>query len=72
MPDSAKELDFEVVFETEGRSVGKMRNEITVTWAGGKEGPWEMATDEGVFSWRRKYGATGRSPTGRPGSRVAS
>ena len=49
MSESPKELDFEVVFETEGRSVGKMRNEITVSWAGGKEGPWEMATDEGVF-----------------------
>lgn len=48
MAEAPKELDFEVVFETEGRSVGKMRNEITIDWIGG-DGPWEMATDEGGF-----------------------
>jgi uncharacterized OsmC-like protein len=49
MNESAKELDFEVVYETEGRSVGKLRNEITISWVGASEGPWEMATDEGKF-----------------------
>ncbi len=49
MAGTAKEHSFEVVYETEGRSVGKMRNEITVRWGGAGEGPWEMATDEGGF-----------------------
>ena len=49
MSDPAKQTKFGVVFETEGRSVGKIRNEITITWVGGLEGPWEMATDEGKF-----------------------
>ena len=49
MSESAKELNFDVVYETEGRSVGKLRNEISISWVGANEGPWEMATDEGTF-----------------------
>lgn len=49
MSGTQNEHSFEIVFETHGRAVGKMRNEITVTWAGGNEGPWQMATDEGGF-----------------------
>lgn len=57
MSDDPKEHVFEIVFETEGRSVGRMRNEVTVTWKGGTEGPWEMATDEGAF-----HGGEGTAP----------
>lgn len=49
MSGPAKELNFDVVYETEGRSVGKLRNEISISWVGANEGPWEMATDEGTF-----------------------
>lgn len=49
MADNENVHEFEVHFETEGRSVGKMRNEITVDWVNGNEGPWEFATDEGGF-----------------------
>ncbi len=49
MIDPAKQHQFEVVYETVGRSVGKLRNEISIAWLGAKEGPWEMATDEGKF-----------------------
>ena len=56
MIDPAKQHQFEVVYETLGRSVGKLRNEISISWLGAKEGPWEMATDEenngcGEFGW---------------------
>ena len=49
MSDTQKETRFEVAFEATGKSVGKMRNEVTISWVDGTEGPWEMATDEGGF-----------------------
>ena len=49
MTGPEKEHSFEVVYETEGRSVGKLRNEISISWIGAQEGPWKMATDEGKF-----------------------
>lgn len=39
---------FEVIFEGVGRSSGKMRNDISVTWPMMKES-FELATDEGPF-----------------------
>ncbi len=39
---------FEVIFEGIGRSTGKMRNDISVTWPAMKES-FELATDEGAF-----------------------
>lgn len=49
MAQREKELNFDVIYEAEGRSVGKLRNEISISWLGANEGPWEMATDEGKF-----------------------
>lgn len=71
MTDGPKEHAFEIVFEAEGRSVGKMRNEITVSWIGGNEGPWEMATDEGGFHSGENT-APPPLPIGQPGSPAAS
>jgi uncharacterized OsmC-like protein len=48
MTDDQKEHEFEILFEAEGRSVGKMRSEITVTRPG-MAVSYEMATDEGEF-----------------------
>jgi uncharacterized OsmC-like protein len=43
-----KVSEFEILFQAEGRSVGKMRSEITVTRPGTSV-TYEMATDEGAF-----------------------
>lgn len=56
MADDRKEYEFEILFEAEGRSVGKMRSEITVSRPGGGE-TYEMATDEGDF-----HGGDGTAP----------
>ena len=56
MADTPKEYEFEILFEAEGRSVGKMRSEITVSRPGGGE-TYEMATDEGDF-----HGGDGTAP----------
>lgn len=47
---------FEVIFEGVGRSSGKMRNDISVTWPMMKES-FELATDEGPF-----HGGDGTAP----------
>lgn len=47
---------FEVVFEGVGRSSGKMRNDISVTWPMMQES-FELATDEGPF-----HGGDGTAP----------
>ena len=39
---------FDVIFQGVGRSSGKMRNDISVTWPAMKES-FELATDEGPF-----------------------
>ena len=56
MADNRKEYEFEILFEAEGRSVGKMRSEITVSRPGSSE-TYEMATDEGDF-----HGGDGTAP----------
>ena len=56
MASDQKEHEFEILFETEGRSVGKMRSEITVSRPGGGE-TYEMAADEGGF-----HGGDGTAP----------
>ena len=56
MADNRKEHEFEILFEAEGRSVGKMRSEITVSRPGSRE-TYEMATDEGDF-----HGGDGTAP----------
>lgn len=47
---------FDVIFEGVGRSSGKMRNDISVTWPMMKE-TFELATDEGSF-----HGGDGTAP----------
>ena len=47
---------FEVIFEGMGRSSGKMRNDISVSWPAMKES-FELATDEGPF-----HGGDGTAP----------
>lgn len=47
---------FDVIFEGVGRSSGKMRNDISVTWPMMKEA-FELATDEGPF-----HGGDGTAP----------
>ena len=47
---------FDVIFEGVGRSSGKMRNDISVTWPMMKE-KFELATDEGPF-----HGGDGTAP----------
>ena len=47
---------FDVIFEGVGRSSGKMRNDISVTWPMMKES-FELATDEGPF-----HGGDGTAP----------
>ena len=47
---------FDVIFEGVGRSSGKMRNDISVTWPMMKE-TFELATDEGPF-----HGGDGTAP----------
>jgi len=47
---------FDVIFEGVGRSSGKMRNNISVTWPMMKES-FELATDEGPF-----HGGDGTAP----------
>lgn len=44
-------FEFSVEFEAKGRAVGKMRNEIDLTWvkSDGENEVFSMATDEGVF-----------------------
>jgi len=56
MATARKEHEFEIQFQATGRSVGKMRSEITVTRPGGGE-TYEMATDEGDF-----HGGDGTAP----------
>ncbi len=56
MATARKEHEFEILFQATGRSVGKMRSEITVTRPGGGE-TYEMATDEGDF-----HGGDGTAP----------
>ena len=56
MADNPKEYEFEILFEAVGRSVGKMRSEITVSRPGSSE-TYEMATDEGDF-----HGGDGTAP----------
>ena len=55
MSDSEKR--FEVVLVSRATAVGKMRNEITVGFERGHEGPWELPTDEGGF-----HGGDGTAP----------
>jgi uncharacterized OsmC-like protein len=47
---------FDVIFEGVGRSTGKMRNDISVTWPEMGES-FELATDEGAF-----HGGDGTAP----------
>lgn len=47
---------FEVIFEGVGKSSGKMRNDISVSWPMMKES-FELATDEGPF-----HGGDGTAP----------
>ena len=47
---------FDVIFEGVGRSSGKMRNDISVTWPAQGES-FELATDEGPF-----HGGDGTAP----------
>jgi uncharacterized OsmC-like protein len=56
MADNPKEHEFEIILEAIGRSVGKMRSEITVSRPGSSE-TYEMATDEGDF-----HGGDGTAP----------
>ena len=56
MAGNQKEQEFEIFIETEGRSVGKMRSEITVSRPGSDE-TYEMAADEGEF-----HGGDGTAP----------
>lgn len=48
--------EFDVIFEGVGRSSGKMRNDISVSWPMMKES-FELATDEGPF-----HGGDGTAP----------
>lgn len=48
---------FDIEFATEGRAVGKMRSEVSVTRPGRPGEGWEMATDEGAF-----HGGDGTAP----------
>lgn len=50
------EKEFDVIFEGVGRSSGKMRNDISVSWPMMKES-FELATDEGPF-----HGGDGTAP----------
>lgn len=54
MTDKAKE--FEITFEGVGKSSGKMRNDVHVTWPAQKE-TFDIATDEGPF-----HGGDGTAP----------
>ncbi|MEO1223704.1 MAG: OsmC family protein [Pseudomonadota bacterium] len=49
MPDSSDIKHFEVVFDCEARSTGKMRNDIAVRMVEPFVESFEMATDEGPF-----------------------
>lgn len=49
MPDSGDIKHFEVVFDCEARSTGKMRNDIAVRMVEPFVETFEMATDEGPF-----------------------
>lgn len=49
MPDSSDIKHFEVVFDCEARSTGKMRNDIAVRMVEPFVETFEMATDEGPF-----------------------
>ena len=56
MAGNQNEHEFENFIETEGRSVGKMRSEITVSRPGGDE-TYKLAADEGEF-----HGGDGTAP----------
>lgn len=56
MSDEAVLKTFDIVFEGNGRSSGKMRNDISVSWPAMKES-FELATDEGPF-----HGGDGTAP----------
>lgn len=49
MPDSAEVKHFDVVFDCQARSTGKMRNDISVRMVEPFVESFEMATDEGPF-----------------------
>lgn len=56
MSDAPAPKTIDIVFEGSGRSSGKMRNDISVSWPAMKES-FELATDEGPF-----HGGDGTAP----------
>jgi uncharacterized OsmC-like protein len=54
--DTQQQKCFDIIFECDAQSSGKMRNDITVTFASMQE-TFELATDEGAF-----HGGDGSAP----------